>query len=169
MQLETLFKWLYETSFAQALRESEGLFPWIECVHVLAICLVIGSIAIVDLRLLGIASRERRVTVLSAQILPVTWCAFVIAAITGLILFSSNAVAYSRNFYFLGKLLLILLAGVNMLTFQFGVFKSVHHWDSSTSVPTLAKVAAILSLSFWTLVVIFGRWIGFTLVPAIAG
>jgi hypothetical protein len=169
MQIENLLKWLHQTPMAEALRENEGFFPWIESVHVIAICLVIGSIAVVDFRLLGLGSRQRRVTVLGDQLLPITWIAFGFAALTGALMFASNAVAYSANFYFLGKLVLIVLAGLNMLIFQFGIFKTVQQWDTAIAVPAAARVAAFLSLTFWTLVLIFGRWIGFTLVPAIVG
>ena len=58
--LQPLLHYLQDTPFATAIREGDTLFPWIECVHVLAITFVVGSIAAVDLRLLGLASRDRR-------------------------------------------------------------------------------------------------------------
>lgn len=62
MQVDPILRWLEATSVAQAIAEGESLFPWIECIHVLAITLVVGSIAIVDLRLIGFASRDRSIT-----------------------------------------------------------------------------------------------------------
>jgi hypothetical protein len=67
--------WLQDTGIATAIREGDTLFPWIECVHVLAITFVVGSIAAVDLRLLGLASRDRRFSRLNAEIVPLTWAA----------------------------------------------------------------------------------------------
>lgn len=75
MEYDALLKWLEGTSVAQAIAESESLFPWIEAVHVLAITLVVGSIAIVDLRLIGFASRNHAVTSLTKDVLPCTWVA----------------------------------------------------------------------------------------------
>ena len=55
MWLDPGLKWLEATALATEIRENEILFPWVESVHVLAIALVVGSISILDLRLLGLA------------------------------------------------------------------------------------------------------------------
>jgi hypothetical protein len=167
MEFDALFKWLYNTTLAVTIRENDSLFPWIESIHVIAIALVIGSIAIVDLRLLGIASLERAVSRVAHQTLPLTWIAFIVAAISGVILFTSNALAYAHNFYFQGKMLLLVLAGLNMLVFQFGIYTSVAKWDLAQRTPFAARIAGALSLLFWTTVIVFGRWIGFTLLPTL--
>ena len=92
---------IYGNPIAQTIREHESLFPWVEALHVLAITLVIGSIALVDLRLIGIRGINRPISNISKELLPVTWIAFLIAAFTGAILFTSNALSYSQNFYFI--------------------------------------------------------------------
>ena len=60
--MEKFFQWLYDSGVGTAIRESASLFPWIESVHVLSITLVVGSIAVVDLRLLGVASKGRAIS-----------------------------------------------------------------------------------------------------------
>ena len=167
MSIDTFCKWLYDTTLAITIRENDSLFPWIESAHVIAIVLVLGSIVLVDLRLLGWASIERSVKRVAEQTLPITWMMFLLAAITGLILFISNALAYANNFYFQAKLALLLLAGLNMLIFQYGIYQSVEKWGQLQHPPTAARIAGALSLTFWITVVIFGRWIGFTLTPTI--
>ena len=169
MDLDVVFRWIHETSIAVTIRENESLFPWIESVHVLAITLVMGSIAIVDLRLLGVASVDRAITRLTKDVLPCTWAAFAIAAITGAALFSSNAVNYAHNFYFQGKMVLLLLAGINMLVFQFLVSRDIEHWETASRTPLAARIAGGASLALWIGVVGFGRWIGFTLQPTLGG
>jgi hypothetical protein len=163
MTIDTLLQALYETPLAAQIRENEFAFPCIESAHVLAITLVVGSIAIVDLRLLGLTSRDRRVSRLSAEVLPVTWAAFAVAAVTGLLLFSSNAPKYLENPYFRGKLVLLALAGLNMLVFQFVGQRDLATWDGAAVPPARARIAAALSLVLWALVVACGRWIGFTM------
>ena len=79
---------LQNLSFPTNIRESNWLFPTIETVHVLALVLVVGSIFMVDLRLLGIASRARSVRDVTAQSLPLTWSAFAVAATAGWLSFS---------------------------------------------------------------------------------
>jgi hypothetical protein len=162
MTIATLLDALYATGPAAWIRENDFAFPCIESVHVLAITLVVGSIAVVDLRLLGWASRDRPVSRLSADVLPVTWVAFGTAALSGSLMFCSNAPKYLDNAYFRGKLVLLALAGLNMLVFQFVVRRDLPSWDAAAP-PRAARLAAALSLVLWTLVVAAGRWIGFTM------
>src|SRR5471032_1314133 len=76
VELDRVLGWLQATAVATTISENEIIFPWIESVHVLAIVLVVGTISIVDLRLLGVASRDRTVSRLMADVLPFTWGAF---------------------------------------------------------------------------------------------
>lgn len=155
--------WLYATGWASAIRENEYAFPWIECVHVLAITLVVGSISIVDLRLLGLASRDRPVGRVLRDVLPITWAAFGLAATSGFLLFASNAPAYARNPFLLVKFGLILLAGLNMVVFHWWARHSLQQWEASPLPPLRAKLAGAVSLLCWIGVVAAGRWIGFTM------
>jgi hypothetical protein len=163
MQLDNALDWLQATAVAKAISEDEILFPWIESVHVLAIVLVVGTITIVDLRLLGVASRDRAVGRLMRDVLPWTWGAFATAAITGTLLFSSNARTYAHNFFFQGKLVLLTLAGLNMAIFHVVGIGDVDRWGATRQTPLAAKAAGAVSLLIWVAVVAFGRWIGFTL------
>lgn len=162
MSIIEFCQWLYDTSLANAVRESESLFPWSESVHVLAIAAVVGSISFVDLRLLGLASRGRPVSQLVNEVLPVTWIAFVVAVVSGLTLFASNAVEYYNNPSFRIKMVLLMLAGMNMLVFHGITYRGVGQWDTLPRPPVGAKIAGGTSLLLWIGVVAFGRWIGFT-------
>ena len=157
MDYDALLRSLEATGFATAIRESEALFPWVESFHVLAITLVVGSIAIVDLRLMSLASRDRTIVRLASEVLPCTWTAFGVAALTGALLFSSNALTYAHNSYFQAKLATLVLAGVNMAVFHLLVGQAA---DSRG-----ARIAGAVSLLLWICVVVFGRWTGFTLHP----
>src|SRR5690606_40783920 len=105
------------------------MFPTIETFHVFALVTVIGTIAIVDLRLIGVASRGHRVSLLAKDTLPWTWGAFSLAAITGGLLFISKASTYTSNPYFLWKMSLLALAGLNMMYFHLTSWRTVDHWD----------------------------------------
>ena len=153
--------WLEATPFAMAIAESEWMFPTIETVHVLALTLVIGAIAMLDLRLIGVSRRDMRVMQLSDETLPWVWMAFVVAAITGTLMFVSAATKYYNNVPFRIKMVLLVLAGINMAVFHLGAWRAVHHWDSSFPTPRGARIAAGLSLFFWIGVVFAGRWVGF--------
>jgi Family of unknown function (DUF6644) len=161
--LESFLTALENTGIATAIREGSTLFPWIECVHVLALTLVIGSIAVVDLRLIGLTSRDRGVAEVTAAVLPITWSAFLCAVVTGVLMFSSNATTYGSNIYFRIKMALIVLAGINMGVYHLAVNRGVEDWRSARTTPARARVVGALSLCLWIAVVAAGRWIGFTI------
>ncbi|MBV8835738.1 MAG: hypothetical protein JO000_04315 [Alphaproteobacteria bacterium] len=163
MNLDDALAWLQATGPARTISENEVLFPWIESIHVLAITLVVGTIVIVDLRLIGIASLDRAASRLMRDVLPFTWGAFVVAAITGSLLFASNARDYAHNFFFEGKLVLLALAGFNMAMFHIVGARDIARWGATRQTPLTAKAAGTASLLIWIAVVAFGRWIGFTL------
>jgi hypothetical protein len=153
---------LQATPWGTAVRESTWLFPTIESTHVLALVIVVGSIMMVDLRLLNLASRQRSVQDLTREVLPWTWTAFGVAAITGSLLFSSSAVRYVGIWQFETKMCLLALAAINMGIFHFGAYRSVAQWDQAPAQPPLAaKLAGGISLLIWVTIVALGRWVGF--------
>ena len=163
MEIDRFLYWLQGIPIAVTIRENEILFPWIESFHVLAIVLVLGTISIVDLLLIGLASRNRAVSVLMREVLPYTWTAFAAAAVTGSLLFSSNATKYAHNLFFQAKMILLLLVGSNMAIFHLIGARGIANGSRAEETPVAAKVAGIISLVIWVALVACGRWIGFTL------
>ncbi len=153
---------LEATPWGTAVRENTWLFPTIESVHVLALVLVVGSIMVVDLRLLNLASRQRSVRELTDDVLPWTWTAFAVAAITGTLLFSSSALRYWGIWQFEAKMCMLVLAAINMGIFHLGAFRKVAQWDRAPAQPPLAaRLAGGISLTIWVIIIALGRWIGF--------
>ena len=161
MSLDKLLEAIETSPVGTAIAESGVLFPTIETGHVIALALVVGSIGMMDLRLIGLAGKKHAVTRLASDVLPWTWIAFVFAVITGALLFASSASTYWANPFFKVKLVLLALAGVNMAIFHFITYRTVHQWDIDAPTPSGAKLAGLLSLAFWIGVVVCGRWIGF--------
>jgi hypothetical protein len=151
------------SSLGTYIAESTWAFPMLETLHVIALVTVIGTIALVDLRLIGVKGHALRVSELAKDTLPWTWGAFALAAITGALLFVSKASSYVINPFFLWKMVTLALAGLNMMYFHFTTWRTVEHWERDPSFPFMAKFAGWLSLIFWLAVVFFGRAIGFTL------
>ena len=137
------------------------MFPTIETVHVFALVLVVGTIMTVDLRLLGIANKDRPFSEVAAEMLPWTWAAFAIAALAGMLMFSSKALTYYGNIPFRLKMVCLLLAGINMVMFHWLGTRHLEAWDRGRP-PRAAKLAGGASLLLWVTIVAAGRWVGFT-------
>ena len=162
-QLQAFIAYFEDSGLADNIRENDLLFPLIESIHVLSICLVVGSIFVVDLRLLGLASIRRPVGRVINGVLPLTWSAFAMAVASGSLLFISNATKYLANGYFVAKLFLILAAGLNMAIFHAISARDLPRWENQTPPPLRARLAGGLSILIWVAVVACGRWIGFTM------
>jgi len=159
MSLTDALTALQALPLSTAIAESDWIFPMIESLHVIAITLVVGSIIVVDLRLIGVAARTRPLAAFTAQFLPITWCAFALAALTGGLMFLAKPVSYAGNIFFLAKLLLLLAAGLNMAAFHLFVERPAHQGRADGA----ARLSGLASLTIWIGVVALGRWIGFTI------
>ena len=162
MDIAGFLEYLESSSLAVGIRDSLYMFPVIEAFHVLGLTLVFGTISIVDLRLLGIASTRRPFTRIAADIVKWTWAAFALSAVTGLLMFITNADVYFNNFAFRTKIVLLALSGVNLLIFELTAGRTVDRWDKDAAAPPAGKTVAVLSLVLWIGVIFAGRWIGFT-------
>jgi len=162
MDIDAILRWLEASALATRIRDSLYLFPFLESIHVIGLALVFGTIGVIDLRLLGAASTERPFKRMASDILKWTWGAFALTALTGSLMFITNAGVYYHNFYFRTKMALLVLAAVNMLSFELTLGRSAHRWDRATAAPPAGRAVAVLSLVIWISVIFAGRLIGFT-------
>jgi len=161
MDITPWLKLLEDSSVATTIRNSAYLFPSLEAVHVIALSLMLGTITVVDLRLLGLASKGRSAGRVSSEVLTWTWIGFAVVALSGFTMFTTNARVYAHNTAFLIKLGLLAVAGVNMAIFHLTAERTIDRWDR-TAAPPIGKAAAALSLMLWVAVVFAGRVVGFT-------
>ena len=111
MEVASILSWLEGTSLAARIRDSLLLFPLIESIHVIGLTLVFGTIAIIDLRLLGSPRPGDRSQRMASDILKWTWAMFAVTALTGLLMFITNASVYCAQPLFRMKMGLLVLAG----------------------------------------------------------
>ena len=159
--MRDFFTWMNETPWSIALRESFVVWPLLEATHVLTIMLFVGTIIMVDLRLLGVAFRQVPVSEMTTRILPWTIGGFVVMIVTGLLLFYAKPLVYYHNIFFRVKIVVLLLAMANILYFHKRVQGNLAAWDLSQAIPRNARIAAVLSLSAWVMIVISGRLIAY--------
>jgi hypothetical protein len=156
---------LEHSSLAAAVRGETGydfMFANLEIVHVIAVATVFSSIVMVDLRLLGLGARNSAVSRITAEYLPLTWIAYAVALLVGSVMFVSKAHTYFYNRDFELKFLCMVLAGINMLVFHLGAYRSVLAWDNQLPPPRAARLAGAVSIALWIGVIFFGRWTGFS-------
>lgn len=156
-----LLEWLESTSWSIALLESLYVWPLLETTHVLSLGLFVGTTLMMDLRLLGVTFRNVPVTAFTGRMLPWTHLGFAIMLATGLLLFYASPVRYYYNVFFRIKVLLLILAGVNVYLFHSRTHKIVSGWDLIPVPPRAARLAAAVSIMAWAGVVITGRMIAY--------
>ena len=162
VNLLSVLGWLQETGLATRIRDSLWVFPLLESVHVIGLAIVFGTIAVIDLRLMGLASTSRSFSRIASDVMKWSWTAFAVTAVTGSLMFITNAHVYFHNAYFRAKIVLLVLAALNVLVFQLTAARTIQQWDHAPLAPPVGRAIATLSLIIWIAVIFAGRMIGFT-------
>ena len=152
-------QWLADTPWSIAIHE--GPYPLIESVHVLTLCIFVGLAVMLDLRLLGVMMRRVPVSEVAHRLLPWTVAGFVVMVISGALLFYAIPVRSYQSIWFRFKILMLILAGINVWVFHSGIYRRVADWDLDPVAPRPARVAATLSLVLWAAIVLSGRMIAY--------
>jgi len=151
------------SSLGQAMRQWLWLYPGVEIVHITGIALLFGSIAVLDLRLLGL-SRTLSVKKLARHVLPWTAASFALIVPSGLMMFTAHASELIQSGVFVLKMSLILAAGLNAALFHAITFRTADVWDSEEMrrlPPPSARLAGALSLLLWICVIACGRLLAY--------
>ena len=158
MSLLPLYEWCDNVGIGQAIRISDWPFPVIEGFHLLGLCVIGGAILVVDMRLLGLGLRRQPIAELAGDTRPFLLGSLAVMLVTGLLLFSSEAVKCYYSFAFWFKMTSLTLA----IIFTFTVRQRVTLMDDAGISPNKARIVALVSLVLWSGVGWGGRWIGFS-------
>ena len=158
MSLHELIQWLNNTRWSTALRSGDNAFPFIESIHIVALAFSVGTIMMVDLRLMGIAFRHVRASEIIRHLEPWATRGFSVMLMSGAMLFLAEPEKAYETIAFRIKMVLLLAAGVNVWLFHKGIFRTIDSWDESEVVPWRAKLAGYFSLLLWLGVIVCGRW-----------
>ena len=155
---------LEASALGQAMRQWLWLYPSVEIVHIVGIALLFGSIAVMDLRLLGV-SRSIPVRTLARHVLPWSAGSFLLIIPSGLMMFTAHATEFIDSEVFVIKMLLILAGGVNAALFHAITFRTADVWDSDEMrklpPPPSARAAGAISLLIWISVIACGRLLAY--------
>ena len=152
---------LEASAFGAAMREWTWLYPAFEVIHITGIAVLVGSIMVLDMRLLGL-SRSLPVRKLAAHVLPWSIASFALILPSGLAMFVAHAGDLIANPVFALKFCLIFAAVTNAAVLHAGVFRGAASWDVDTMPPLAARLAAALSLLLWVSVIACGRLLAYS-------
>jgi hypothetical protein len=161
MSFLAFFEQLAESPWSVSLHESEIAYSLIESSHVWSLAVFFGLTVMFDLRLLGWTMRKVPITEFANRVLPWTIAAFVVMVISGTLLFYAIPLRSYQNIFFRFKMILLLLAGLNVWIFHSRVYPKVATADVEGAPPKGARVAGALSLLLWIGVVVSGRMIAY--------
>lgn len=147
--------WLQNTPFAIFVAETLWAYPLLETLHTIGMALLLGSLGLINLRVLGY--KPVLPIVGTRDLLPVAWIGFTVNAISGLALFTSDAVNFFSSNTFRVKILLIILAGINAGILGRKIFDPAHGGESDVVITNGARIIAGSSLAFWLIAVVCGR------------
>jgi hypothetical protein len=157
MSLLQICHWLQHTEWSLAIVQSSLLFPIIEGSHIMALSISVGLVFILDLRLLRLAFRGERVSAIMKQSAGLSLIGFGIMFLTGAILFVTQAEKAYKNPFFVAKLAMLAMAGLNAAWYQTKYYPKMSEWDLSERVPPGPRICAVVSLACWFLVIACGR------------
>lgn len=154
--LLAFFEWCEATSIGRMVRESLYAFPIIEAIHLVGLSMLGGALLIVDLRLLGVGTKDSTIARIARQARPWLFVSIGILVVTGVALFLSEAIKCYYNTAFWVKICTLPFA----MAFTFGVKERF----AKTALYTTAysQWVASADLLLWFIVAAGGRWIGFS-------
>lgn len=159
--LRTLFEWVDTFQSSIAIRESLYVFPYLLVAHVVGMCLFVGTVAMMDLRLAGWGNTSSPLSQVQQRLFPWQVLGIILSGTTGLILLYQNPLRYYVNIFFWLKMVMMALAAINAMIFHRTAYRSVAAWDTTADTPMGAKIAGAASLLLWAAVIVSGRLIAY--------
>ena len=154
-------EWLGGTRWSVMLLESYYAWPLLESTHVVTLGLFVGTAMMMDLRLMGVSFGGVPASEFTGRMLWWTRLGFAVMVTTGLLLFYSSPLRYYYNLFFRLKMVLLVIAGINIFVFHSGIHRRVGEWDLDRVPPTAVRVAGAVSLLSWSLIVVAGRMVAY--------
>jgi len=159
--IHRLLEWVGQTPLSVSLLESLYVWSLVETTHVLTLAMFVGAAVMMDLRLVGVSFGDVPVSEFTGRMLPWTRLAFGLMVVTGLLLFYSSPLRYYYNLFFRIKMLLLVIAGLNVFVFHTRIHRRLQEWDDDDPPPAAARIAGFVSLGSWALIVVAGRLVAY--------
>ena len=138
----------------QWIQATYWLWPVMEIIHFIGLALLLGGLIVIDLRMAGHFKELNPAA--THKLLPIVFLGFGLNLGTGILFFYGDPLRYSVNIGFQIKMVLVLIAGLNVLIFAWKINPVIGDWDRNGDTPPIAKTVAWVSLVAWTGTLITG-------------
>jgi hypothetical protein len=152
-----ILNWLQASWLGEITRDVVWLFAFFETIHFIGLCILMGAMLLVDLRLLGVLRLGSIRSVLSFT--HVAIFGFALNVISGLGFLASAPNVYIDNPIFQAKIILIIVAGLNVLWFEVVERRKILALVEGVDTGADTKLVAGLSLVLWTVIIVLGRFL----------
>lgn len=163
MSLLDLCTWLENSPVAILMKESLWGFPIVVTTHLMGVALSVGTLTWFDLRLVGVGFTRTPITQVYRRVMPWAFLGFAVMAVSGGLLFVAYATNAYRNNFFWIKMSAMALAGVNAGAYHLITERTIASWDASPRPPIAARLAGMTSMVLWTIVILMGRTLSYTM------
>jgi hypothetical protein len=151
-------EWLQGTWVGVLVAESLWGYPLLETIHTIGMAMLVGALGLINLRVLGY--KPDLPLIGTRDLLPLAWTGFTLNAISGSLLFTSDAVYFFESYTFRIKIVLIVLGGINAALLGRRIFREAAG-STEVAVDAGTKWIAASSLVFWVAAVCAGRLIAY--------
>jgi hypothetical protein len=155
-------EWLSNTSLSVWIQNHSWIVPISQSIHIVGVCLLFTCALTINVRLLGFGKSGRSISELADTLLPVMWWSLAVLAFTGLVQTITEPVRQFVTPMYWGKMLSILVVVILTAMFARKVRANARAWDDPGQRPGGAKAFAIATSLLWMVIVVFGRFIGYT-------
>ena len=143
---------LEHTTWVMTIAETGWLYAAISVTHYFTLFVLVGTIVLVDLRILGVAARSQSVTQVGETLFPWTWTALGLALLSGFLMFTTDGGDYYPDRVFRVKMSVILLALISAGIIQ----RNYRKWDQAPAISMGAKIMALFSIVLWVGAILAG-------------
>lgn len=161
LDLFNLGSWIAATRLSVAFQEMQNFVPAVQTVHILGIAGLFACTTLMNLRVLGIVSRDRLVTSQYQRFMKPTWISLLVLVLSGLGLLIAEPVRSITTRPFQLKMLLLVAVVALTVSLQRYFARNAQRWDSAAALPAAARAVAAASFLLWCSIIVLGRWIAY--------
>lgn len=159
--MQALIHWIMGTSASKTVANVAWIIPAVQTIHILAISVVISTMAMLDLRLMGLTGKRYTIRTVADRFLPWMWRSVIVLLVTGVILITGEPDRALGNWVFQTKMALLIAVLSISWGLRRALMRDLTPWERGSSHETAAKVTGLVSLLLWIGIVVAGRWIAY--------